>query len=338
MVAHPNSVSKNQKRTQLKTVFLTGVNGLLGTNLVHALLKRGYIIYAIIRDKNKYVGKRSKNLHLITMDLFGDYEKYLQKSDIVVHAAADTSTNKTKYSDYDAINFKATKRLFELSQKNGIEKFVFISTANTTGYGSKLKPGKEDHPIRKPFDQLFYAQSKAKAENYLLAQNSEIKVNIINPTFLIGPYDSKPSSGRIILMALNKPVVFYPPGGKNFVPAKDVVQAIIHCFEFGVSGEKYIIAGENLSYKEFFQKLKTMKQSKQLLIPLPRFSLPLLGYFGKVLSVFNIKTSLQPVNMKVLGVNNYYSNKKSKGELNMKYTSLDDALQEATNYLSRNKR
>lgn len=322
----------------MKTIFLTGVNGLLGTNLVHALLAQDYFIYAIIRDKKKYVGKKSSNLQLITMDLFGDYSSYLKKSDIVIHAAADTSTYKLNYSAYDKINFQATKRLFDLSKLNGVQQFIFISTANTIGYGSRLKPGKEGNPIRQPFDQLFYAQSKAKAESYLQNNKVDIKLIILNPTFMIGPYDSKPSSGRIILMALNKPIVFYPPGGKNFVPVKDVVSAILHCFEHGVSGEKYLIAGSNLSYQEFFRKLKTLNNSKQLLIPLPQFFLLFMGYFGKLLSLFNIPTSLQLVNMKVLGVHNYYRNQKSIDQLKIKYTSLDEAIREATGYLSKRKK
>lgn len=319
----------------MKTVFLTGVNGLLGTNLVHALLAQNYTIYAIIRDKNKYIGKKSHDLHLITMDLFGDYEPYLRKSDIVVHIAADTSTHKINYSDYDRINFQATKRLFDLSEFNQVKQFIYISTANTIGYGSRTNPGNENKPLRKPFSELFYAQSKAKSEDYLLKINSNIKVCILNPTFLIGPYDSKPSSGKIILMSLNQPVVFYPPGGKNFVPVKDVVKAILHCFEYGVSGEKYIIAGENLTYREFFKKLKTLKKSKQLLIPLPQILLNLLGYFGSFLRGLNIKTSLSLINMKILGVHNYYSNKKSIQKLHMDYSSLDEAIIQAINYFDR---
>src|SRR5690625_916750 len=78
----------------MKTIFLTGVNGLLGTNFVHLLLEKDFIIYALIRDKKKYKGRKNSKLKLITMDLFGDYENYLRKSDIVVHIAADTSTDK----------------------------------------------------------------------------------------------------------------------------------------------------------------------------------------------------------------------------------------------------
>lgn len=316
----------------MKTIFLTGVNGLLGTNFVHLLLEKDFIIYALIRDKKKYKGRKNSKLKLITMDLFGDYENYLRKSDIVVHIAADTSTDKTDYEDYEKINFKATKRLFDFSTKNDIKRFIYISTANTIGYGSRIHPGKETDEIKEPFNQLFYAKSKAKAEKYLQQTASDIKVFILNPTFMIGAYDSKPSSGKIILMALNKPIVFYPPGGKNFVHVKDVAQAILNCFSCANSGERYLIAGENLSYLQFFKKVKEQTQSRQRLIPLPGFALFLFGIIGEGLRNFKLRTSLSKVNMKILRLENFYSGKKAEKYLSLSYTPIDQAIKDAVFY------
>src|SRR5699024_9112099 len=231
----------------MKSVFITGANGLLGTNLTHALIDGGFNVYALIRKENSYKGKRSGNLKLITMDLWGDYSYLLKKTEIVVHMAADSSTNKINYSDYETINYKATKRLFDLAKANGVKRFIYISTANTIGYGDLKNPGTENSPVTGPFNQLFYAQSKIKAERYLLRNRKGIDLRILNPTFMIGPFDSKPSSGIIVKMTLGKRWVFYPPGGKNFVPVKDVVQAIINSFESGKSGEKYLIAGDRKS-------------------------------------------------------------------------------------------
>lgn len=325
-------ISKNAKRNQVKTIFITGVNGLLGTNLVHELIKQDYIIYAIIRNKNKYVGRKSKNLHLITMDLWGDYDEYLKKSDVVVHIAAETSTNKLTIKDYNQINYKATKRLFEHAEKQKVSKFIFISTANTIGFGDKTNPGTEEIPSKKPFKDLFYAQSKAKAENYLLTKKSSMQVSILNPTFIIGPFDSKPSSGKIILMALGKPFVFYPPGGKNFVPVKDVCQAIIKCFSLDKSKQKFLIAGENLSYKEFFIKLKEITGEQQILLPIPTIILAGIGKIGDILQFFKIPTSLHSLNMQVLRVNNFYSSEKSIKDLQLEYSSLNKAIAEAVRY------
>ena len=319
----------------MKRIFITGITGLLGTNLANALLDLDYEVTAIIRNPDKYIGKRTGNLNLVQMDLWGDYDQYLKEADIVVHIAAETGTHLIKYADYERTNYDATIRLFEKAKEQKVAQFIFISTANTIGYGSLKALGNETKKIQKPFTKLFYAQSKLQAEKYLLTQNKEIQIKILNPTFMIGAYDSKPSSGKIILMGLKKRIVFYPPGGKNFVPVKDVVNAIINAFHKGTSGEKYLIAGTNLSYKTFFKELRNITTQKQILIPIPKFLLLTVGSFGSFMRKLNIETSLSSSNMKTLCVKNYYTNQKSIQELNVQYSSLNNAIKEAADYLER---
>jgi len=319
----------------MKKIFITGITGLLGTNLANELLEQGHQIKAIVRNPEGYVGKRNQNLELIQMDLWGNYDDYLNDAEIVVHIAAETATNLLRYSDYDKINYQATKRLFEKSLANNVSQFIFISTANTIGHGCAKHLGTESQSIKKPFNQLYYAQSKLKAEKYLLTQESNTKVKILNPTFMIGAFDNKPSSGKIILMGMNKKFIFYPPGGKNFVAVKDVVNAITKSFENGTEKEKYLIAGENLSYRDFFSKLTHITQQKSFLIPIPKLLLLALGIIGNGLRKLNIRTSLSFPNMQTLCLKNYYSNKKSISDLNMRYSSLDTAIKDSVTYFDK---
>ncbi|WP_126971369.1 NAD-dependent epimerase/dehydratase family protein [Gynurincola endophyticus] len=321
----------------MKKIFITGITGLLGTNLANELLRQGYIITAILRDPGKYTGHQSNNLRLVKMDLWGHYIDYLKDIDIVIHVAAETSVSLPGYKAYDLTNYKATVRLFEMSLQQQIKQFIFISSANTIGYGNLHHPGNETMQMKKPFADLFYAQSKIKAEKYLQSQSDKMKVIILNPGFMLGAYDSKPSSGKIILMGLNKKVVFYPPGGKNFVPVKDVVSAILNSFKYGISGKRYLICGENISYKVFFQQLKTNTGQSQSLIPLPKVILYTLGYTGNLLRLMGFKTNLSSANMKVLCTQNYYSSNLSQEELKIKYTSVNEAIQETVDYFNTKK-
>ncbi|SFI76271.1 NAD dependent epimerase/dehydratase family protein [Myroides guanonis] len=311
---------------------MTGITGLLGTNLANKLLEQGYHVTALARNPEKYTGKYTNQLNLVSMHLEDDYDFYLNKIDIVIHIAAETRTNLLTYAAYEKVNYEATIRLFEKSIKHNILKFVFISTANTIGYGNLEFLGTETQKIKEPFDKLYYAQSKLKAEEYLLSHQTKIGVTILNPTFMIGPYDSKPSSGKIILMGMNKRWVFYPPGGKNFVAVNDVVDAIFKSFNAKSKREKYLIAGENLSYKAFFKKLNHNTKQRTVLIPIPKILLLSLGVFGNFLRFCKIKTSLHLVNMKTLCIKNYYSNHKSINDLNVQYSPLDNAITESVNY------
>jgi nucleoside-diphosphate-sugar epimerase len=319
----------------MKRVFVTGVNGLLGTNLVHLLLDQGYFVKGLIRDKSRYEGKFSPNLQWVVGDLFNDFTKELEDVDYVVHIAAITCQNMLYYTDYQKVNVNATVQLFHAAARSNVKKFVFVSTANTIGYGSFNKPGNELVPIREPFNYSFYAQSKKEAEEYLLSHNHKMETIIVNPTFMVGSYDTKPSSGRIILLGWRRKVVFYPPGGKNFVHVEDVAEGIIKCLENWNNGDKYILAGENLSYLDFFRKLNAVANQNPFMIKIPGFILLVIGLFGELIRGAGIKSNLSLVNMKILCINNFYSSQKSVREFGLRYRSIDLAIKDALNYFSK---
>lgn len=318
----------------MKRVFMTGITGLLGTNLANALLESNFYVTAIVRDPKRYVGKRTANLNLIEMGLFDDYDIYLNEIDYVVHIAAITAVNNIHYSDFEKVNYAATARLFDKAKAHNVSGFIFISSANTIGYGNLKNLGSEGDSIKKPFTKHYYAQTKLKAERYLLEnnKNNEVDLKILNPTFMIGPNDSKPSSGKIIRDVLHTKFVFYPPGGKNFVPVKDVVQAIINSFTLGDSSNKFLIAGGNMTYKDFYKRVGRITNQNQILIPVPKFILLLLGYLGSMMRFFGIKTRLSLSNLQALCVKTYYGNQKSKDALQLSYSNIDDAIAESVSY------
>ena len=322
----------------MKKVFVTGVTGLLGTNLLNSLLGSGYHVIGFLRDKTRYVGIYHENLELIEGSLFDDIVHLLEDIDIVVHIAAETRHDLVDYDHYHMINRNATIQLFNCSVKCNVEKFIFISTANTMGFGSLNNLGNEASKSKEQYSSSFYAQSKLEAENYLLEHHDKMDVVILNPTFMLGAYDTKPSSGKIILMGWRKFFVFYPSGGKNFVHVKDVVYGIIRAFSHGENGERYLLANENMSYKEFYTRLNIITNQNPVMIQIPNLILKMMGKVGDLLRYMRIKTDLSSVNMGMLMTNNFYSNAKSIKELKVDYRLVDHSIKDAVNYfLSVNK-
>jgi len=319
----------------MKTVFVTGISGLLGTNLALDLLQNGHKVMGLVRSKKRYKGISHPNLELIEGGLEDDLARWLDVSEAVVHVAAETRQNLTEYSDYLRVNFTATQSLFNSAGRSAVKKFVFVSTANTMGYGSLDDPGSEDKKVRYPFSDSYYAKSKIEAENYVLSSGAEMETVVVNPTFMLGPYDTKPSSGKIILMGWKKKFVFYPPGGKNFVHVKDVSAGIIKALETGRHGERYLLANENLSYREFYKMLNKVADQNARLVGIPRSVLMLLGYFGDLFRAFGIRSSLSTTNTRILCVNNYYSNLKSREELGLEYSSTDQSIRDAIDYFNK---
>lgn len=316
----------------MKKVCVTGASGLLGTNVIIKLLKDGYSVIALVRQKSSLLGQENENLKQVETDFSSDLSWILKDVDYIIHIAAETRQNLLSYDEYKKVNYDITVNLFSHAETAHIKKFLFVSTANTLGYGNTAFWGTEKAPQLYPFTHSLYAQSKLKAEDYLLQNRSNTEVIILNPTFMIGPYDTKPSSGKIIFWVWKKKLVFYPKGGKNFVHVEDAANGILNAIEKGRNGEKYLLANENISYKDFFEKINRITHQKPVMLPIPNNVLSLLGWAGDALRKLKIKTSLSTSNMKVLQICNYYSNQKSVEDLGIQYQPIDKAIKEAVQF------
>jgi len=318
----------------MKQVLITGTNGLLGMNLVHELLTQGYAVKGLVRNPDQYRGLRHPRLQLVRGSLEDDLSPLLADCQAVIHVAAETRQDLTDYAAYARTNVQGTLRLLEAAIACRLEKFVFVSTANTMGYAEPGGGGEETSPMKEPYLQSFYARSKREAEEKLLTFTDRISLVIANPTFMLGAFDSRPSSGKLILMVLGKRLIVYPPGGKNLVHVGDVAQGLIRCLERGRNGERYLLAGENWSYRAFFSRLGQLTGQNSWLVPIPAFGLRALGWLGDLLRKLGVRTELSRVNMRILGVFNYYQHRKSVQELGLTYRPVDEAITEAIAYFS----
>ncbi|QBJ85680.1 NAD-dependent epimerase/dehydratase family protein [Chryseobacterium gleum] len=322
----------------MKKICVTGATGLLGTNVILKLLQNGYSVIALVRKKSSWLGEENENLKLIESDLSSDVSTHLTNIDCIIHIAAETRQNLINYDEYRKVNYETVVNLSKYAEITGVKKFLFVSTANTLGFGETALWGSEKAPQIYPFTHSWYAQSKLAAEDYLLKNIKNTEVIIVNPTFMIGAYDSKPSSGKIIFWAWKKKVIFYPKGGKNFVHVEDAAIGIVNAIEKGRNGEKYLLANENLSYREFFRKVNRITGQKPVMIAIPDKVLSFLGLVGDRLRKLKIKTNLSSSNMRALQIRNYYNNRKSVKELGIKYQPVDKAIEDAVRYFVNNKK
>jgi len=313
-------------------IFLTGISGLLGTNLSMILLEKGYLVTGLVRKKSAFVGTIHKNLKLVEGDLFSNIDDHLKACQLFVHAAAITDPRVKHYSEFKKINVDATTHLAKSCIRCGVKQFIFVSTAATIGFGTKLQPGQEGNDTSNILKKLLYVRSKLKAEKALEAFTNKIEIGYAHPTFMIGSYDSKPSSGKLILLGLGKSIFFYPPGGKNFVHVKDVADGIISMIEKRVNNAHFLLANENLTYKEFFTKMNTVAGQKPIMIKAPRLLIFKIGLIGDILRTFGIRTNSSSVNVKILNLKTFYSNRKSIEQLNIQYRPIESALKEAISY------
>lgn len=318
-------------------IFVTGANSLLGVNTILELLSHGYQVKGFLRNKNKFIDFKHENLELIEGDILD--KNLLCESTLdctyLIHVAAVTDPKLSKYRDFEKVNVEGTKNIMEAAIQNNLKRIIYVSTANVFGFGSLDSLGDESKQMMNPFSQSIYSRSKKAAQDYVLSRKNEIEVVTVNPSFMIGAYDSRPSSGRIILMGMKNQILLCPPGGKSFVCVKDVSKGILAALNSGTNGEAYLLSNANMTYKNFFKLLQNHTNSKKLIFQLPKEVLLCLGYFGSGLRFMGYKTQFSLDNMKVLCVKSYYSNTKAQKELGITFSSIENGISEAINWFKK---
>jgi len=315
-------------------VLITGANGFLSGHLINELLRCGYTVRAMLRSGANAPVISNPKIEIVRGNITNktDCEMAVRGCDIVIHAAADTSQSHRRMEDYYPVNVEATANIIEAAALENCKRLIFVSTANTMGFGTLSMPGNESTPASPLFMKSGYARSKFLAQELVLKAVKAQKIDavVVNPTFMIGPIDHNPHSGRIFNMVLNKKFVVCPPGGKNFVDVRDAATGIVSSIKNGKSGECYLIAGENLSFREFFHKTARLSGQKTRLISVPKFILMLFGVVGTISRNLGIQTELSYTNARILCVKNYYDNSKAVRYLGLScsgiYKTISDYL------------
>lgn len=238
------------------TIAVTGATGLLGNNLVRMLLDRGEDVRALLRLTSPMRSLEGLPASVIRVDLARATEIEIVRAidgvDAIIHCSAKVGIGRDEIDLYRAANTVGTAALARACHRTGA-RLVHVSTVDTMRWGTVEHPGTEDDEPGPDFG-VPYIITKREAEQAVLDEVSHgLHAVIVNPAFLLGPWDWKPSSGRMLLAAAKAPVLLAPPGGNDFVDVRDVAAGILAALVKGRVGERYILSGQPLSYTEAFQ-------------------------------------------------------------------------------------
>jgi dihydroflavonol-4-reductase len=138
----------------------------------------------------------------------------------------------------------------------------------------------EETPIANTVD-CPYVVTKREAECVVLEEvDSGLDAVIVNPTFMLGKWDWKPSSGRMLLAVAGGQGLFAPPGANDFCHVEDVAAGILVALERGEVGRRYILGGESLDYREAWTLMAEVCGVRAPLALAPRPFLAMAGWMG----------------------------------------------------------
>lgn len=323
-----------------KKVFVTGADGMLGSSICNELLKRNYSVKGMVLP-GRNLSVTAKGIETIYGNILDiDFlEKKITGCHYVIHTAALTTVWPRRSSLIMETNIEGTRNLMMAAEKNKVSRFIHIGTASSFRHGTLENLGTEENDYDGWKYRMDYMDSKYIAQNMLLERFTVngFPVIIINPTYMIGPFDSGPSSGKLMIELLNDNIPGYSPGGKNFVCACDVATAAVNALEKGRIGECYIVGNENLFYKEFFRKVCKARRKRFKLVRIPVFIVMFIGFLNSVRArLFSVHPGLSYSMARFSCLGQFYSSQKAMQELHLQMTPIDTGIESSLKWFEAN--
>ena len=323
-------------------ILLLGATGLLGQNLLKMLLQQGRDVRVVVREGSSIDPSilAEGPVDVIQGSILNDtvLERAVYGCKQVINCAGVTDMSLSRPEDYRPINTELPLRLAKALDAVTGGVLVDVSSANTICPGTADSPSNEDSPFGGPFTASLYARSKRESEKLLLdfAQEHRFtRIVILLPGFMVGPYDSKPSSGKLLDAAYRKPVMPVPPGGKSFIDVRDVAAAAIGALDNPLAQGRYLTTGKAMTIKEFYQLQARVCGYSQTYVPLPRKLCLAVGGVGDRIEQNGRMTIATSRNIRQLLVEECYDDSRARTELGMPCTPLEQSIKDYFEYAAR---
>jgi dihydroflavonol-4-reductase len=245
-------------------IFVTGGTGLLGNCIVRELCQRAEPTRVLCRDQTPRTAFDDLQVEIVAGDL-SDVDvlnSATRDCRAVIHSAAYIHIGWGKLAQSRQVNVEGTRAMVRACLKNQA-RLVYVSTVDTLPAATSLDQpisecnpdAMDEPPIAKT--PCSYVVSKIEAEQVVrdAIRDEGLDAVIVHPGFMLGPYDWKPSSGRMMLEVSKAPIVAAPAGGCSVCDARDVAVAIANSIHMGGSGGNYILAGDNVTYQQFWREI-----------------------------------------------------------------------------------
>jgi uncharacterized protein YbjT (DUF2867 family) len=234
-------------------ILLTGATGVVGGEVLPALLAGGHQVRALVRDPRK-LGEHRVDVQ-ITLGDIGDpfsLRHALRGVDTVIHLAA--SIRDQPGGTIEEVNGLATGRLLRAAERAGAGRFVFFSAMGATG-----------------FQRTRFFRSKALAERAV--EESPLDSTVFAPSIIYRPGD--PWITLLQRFSLLPAVPVSGTGHALYQPiwARDVARCVVASLdrEAALGGDqRYELAGpELLSYDDIVEVVLEASGRRRPLVHVP---------------------------------------------------------------------
>ena len=309
---------------------MTGATGLVGNNCVRAL-DADHDVQVLVRTEhdNRPFEGRQVTKHLGDLSRPQSLVDVVPDADIMIHAAGDTHIGHYPRPHQWTVNTDAATALARIAHQRGM-RYVFVSSVDALPAGAPNRLVDES-TIGEAKCNVDYVRSKRTAERELeglIAQG--LDAVIVNPGFMLGPWDWKPSSGRMLLEVATRFTPFGPRGGFSVCDVRDVASAICRIATEPTAHRRYILAGHNVRYVDAWRVFAEISGGRPPVGRAGPLALTVAGYWGDLLA--RLTGSEGDVNSGTVQMSklfHYYDSSRAQHELGYTIRPLAETVADA---------
>lgn len=316
-------------------MLVTGASGFLGSAVARQALARGFRVRAMVRAQSP-----RRNLDGLPVEIAeGDMrdaramEAALRGVRYLFHVAADYRLWAPDPEEIVRTNVAGTEAVMGAAQTCGVERIVYTSSVATLRVAGATAPVAEDAPMGGHEAIGAYKRSKVLAERVVerMVARDGLPAVIVNPSTPIGPRDVRPTpTGRIIVEAASGKIPAFVDTGLNLVHVDDVAAGHMLALDRGVTGERYILGGQDVTLQQMLADLAAMTGRRPPTIKLPRWPLYPLAYAAEAVArVTGKEPFLTADGLSMSKYQMFFSSEKARRVLGYQARPYQEALREA---------
>ena len=334
-----------------RMILVTGGTGLVGSHLILELLKKGEKVRATCRATSnrsilkkltsfykEYSDIRWENLSWFEVDLLDvpELEDAFEGVKTVYHCAAIVSFDPRTADKMLRENLETTANVVNLCLSNKVEKLVYVSSVAALGRKAENEPIDEKADWVESKNNSQYAKSKYRAElEVWRAVQEGLNAVVVNPSIILGPGNWKQGSAALFGLVA-KGFKYYTPGANAYVDVRDAVDIMIRLMNSDITEERFVVASENLRYKDFFELL-----AEALKVKSP--SIKVSGVFSAIMwrlewlrtRILGGKPLITRETAHTAGKTYFYDNSKVKARLNFQFRTIQESVRDISGFYLR---
>lgn len=327
-------------------VFVTGGTGLLGNAIIRHLCERGDQVLALVRGEPEPEIFAGLDVELVRGDL--DDEQTLRSAIFhcagVIHSAGLIHIGWRKLDESLRVNRDGSDLIASICRTMDTP-MVHVGTVNTLAIGNRDHATNEATPLDVNDGQTpsSYVVSKRAGVNAVLAHARQgLPCAVVHPGFMLGPWDWKPSSGRMMVEVQRAWRPLAPSGGCSLCDVRDVASGSVAALDSTLdqtliqNGREFVLAGHNWTYLQLWSEMAKRVGRRPPLKSAGIIPRVIGGWIGNTLSRFSeTESDLNSAAIAMSSQFHYHDSSRAEQELGYSVRPANEILDDAAKWLSR---